>query len=165
MSLPPYAYVPGQQPHPRRDPRGHGFRPPTSHGDADLAAWRDSACFLAGVDLFNEGYYWEAHEAWEALWLAAGRQGPAVALLRGLIVLAASGVKWRQGRQAAASRMAHRAARIFEAAEAATGARCVAGLEFAELCSAARLAASSALPTAAGVAVAVVFPFRLDPRA
>jgi predicted metal-dependent hydrolase len=24
--------------------------------------------FLAGAKLFNNGYYWEAHEAWEALW-------------------------------------------------------------------------------------------------
>ncbi|TGQ49534.1 DUF309 domain-containing protein, partial [Mesorhizobium sp. M1C.F.Ca.ET.210.01.1.1] len=27
--------------------------------------------FRWGIDLFNHGYYWEAHEAWEPLWHAA----------------------------------------------------------------------------------------------
>ncbi|MET2831203.1 DUF309 domain-containing protein [Mesorhizobium shangrilense] len=30
-----------------------------------------SNAFRWGSDLFNHGYYWEAHEAWEPLWHAA----------------------------------------------------------------------------------------------
>ncbi len=35
-----------------------------------------SDAFLWGLDLFNHGYYWEAHEAWEGLWQVADRDGP-----------------------------------------------------------------------------------------
>jgi hypothetical protein len=57
----------------------------------------DSEALLYSLDLFHHGYYWEAHEEWEALWHAAGRQGPVAELLKGLIKLAAAGVKLRQG--------------------------------------------------------------------
>lgn len=56
-----------------------------------------SEMLLFGIDLFHHGYYWEAHEAWEALWVAAGRKGPVAELLKALIKLAAAGVKMRQG--------------------------------------------------------------------
>ncbi|WP_394885884.1 DUF309 domain-containing protein (plasmid) [Mesorhizobium sp. AaZ16] len=29
-----------------------------------------------GIDRFNHGYYWEAHEAWEPLWHAAKQSAP-----------------------------------------------------------------------------------------
>ncbi|MER9007639.1 DUF309 domain-containing protein [Mesorhizobium sp. M0862] len=29
--------------------------------------------FRWGIDLFNHGYYWEAHEAWEPLWQTANQ--------------------------------------------------------------------------------------------
>src|SRR4051812_10662399 len=97
-AMPPYAYVPGGPwPHPTRSPRGHshgveqGREPPVEGDD-----WERSPAYLRGVALFNAGYYWEAHEAWEALWHAHGRKGPTADVLRGLIKLAASGVKVRQ---------------------------------------------------------------------
>ena len=47
-----------------------------------------------GLDLFNHGYYWEAHEAWEGLWQVADRDGPLRMLFKGLIMLSAAGVKF-----------------------------------------------------------------------
>lgn len=41
-----------------------------------------------GVDHFNSGRFWSAHEAWERLWLVAS--GPEKEFLRGLIQLAAA---------------------------------------------------------------------------
>jgi predicted metal-dependent hydrolase len=96
--FPPYSYVPNRLPHPVSDPGGHqcGARP--ERPDAiDPARWRDSRAYLRGVDLFNFGYYWEAHEVWEGLWHAAGRSGTTAELLKGLIKLAAAGVKVREG--------------------------------------------------------------------
>lgn len=96
--FPRYAYVPGRQPHPTTDPRGHSFGlasaevPPLDPDDPER-----SAEFLHAIDLFNHGYYWEAHERWESLWHAAGRSGPLAELLKGLIKLAAAGVKAREG--------------------------------------------------------------------
>jgi predicted metal-dependent hydrolase len=66
-----------------------------------------------GHDYFNFGYYWEAHEAWEGLWQVAGRDTPLRALLKGLILLSAAGVKIREGKRSAAMRHAGRAAGLF----------------------------------------------------
>jgi predicted metal-dependent hydrolase len=97
-SFPPYTFVPGRTPHPVRDPGGHLFgQRPEPSPPLDPARWSDSRAYLHGVDLFNHGYYWEAHEVWEGLWQAAGRTGLTADFLKGLIKLAAAGVKVRQG--------------------------------------------------------------------
>jgi hypothetical protein len=77
------------------------------------AVWRDCQAFLHGVDLFNHGYYWEAHEAWEGLWRAYPPNSDAARLLQGLIKLAAAGVKAREGRPRGVSRHAERARKLF----------------------------------------------------
>ena len=43
--------------------------------------------FRWGVDLFNFGYYWEAHEAWEALWQTTREAPEQRAFLHALILL------------------------------------------------------------------------------
>jgi len=67
---------------------------------SDPANWQASAEYLRGIELFNHGYYWESHEVWESLWHAAGRTGPIADFLKGLIALAAAGVKVREGKAA-----------------------------------------------------------------
>jgi hypothetical protein len=69
-----------------------------------------SDAFLWGLDLFNHGYYWEAHEAREGLWQVADRDGTLRRLFKGLILLSAAGVKIRERKNAAAARHAMRAA-------------------------------------------------------
>lgn len=94
--FPPYSFVPGQSIHPRR-PGGHAhdelMSPPAY---LDAASPRDCRPFLRDLDLFNHGYYWEAHEEWEGLWRAADKPADK-ALLQAVIRLAAAGVKVRQG--------------------------------------------------------------------
>ena len=54
-----------ETPHPIRDPRGHSHNkkgPPPPALKAET--WSESRNYLFGVDLFNIGYYWEAHEEW-----------------------------------------------------------------------------------------------------
>jgi predicted metal-dependent hydrolase len=68
---------------------------------------------LRGVDLFNHGFYWEAHEAWEGLWHACGRKGVLADFLKGLIQLAASGVKHREGIPHGVTNHARRAAELW----------------------------------------------------
>jgi len=119
--LPPYAFVPGHGlPHPVNDPRGHLFAgdrvagggpPAVPDGKsrvvtADVAAgpqWRYA------IDLFNHGFYWEAHEAWEGVWHALGRSTPAARFVQGLIHLAAAAVKVREGKSEGVRRHAARA--------------------------------------------------------
>jgi hypothetical protein len=108
--LPPYAYLPGREPHPTRDPKGHSYHaePASVGAEASLR----SIVFLWGLDLFNHGYYWEAHEAWESLWQVAERGSSLRVLFKALILLSAAGVKIREGKHAAAVRHAERAAAL-----------------------------------------------------
>lgn len=99
FSLPPYTYTPGWTPHPISDPRGHSFeRREPAVARFDPEAWIDCEPYVRGLRLFNRGYYWEAHEAWEAAWNSVGRTGPLADFLKGLIKWAAAGVKAREGR-------------------------------------------------------------------
>jgi len=111
--FPPYTYVPGGPwPHPKSNPAGHLFgQPEPVPGKGRLL---ESALFQEGADLFNNGFYWEAHEAWETLWHAAGRKGPVADFLKALIKLAAAGVKVREGLLAGVRTHARRAALLLE---------------------------------------------------
>lgn len=70
-----------------------------------------------GRRLFDAGYYWEAHEAWEHLWILLGRRGPAAETIKGLIKLAAAGVKVLEGRPTGAERHATRAVELLSGAQ------------------------------------------------
>src|SRR5204863_7160554 len=85
-AYPSYSYVTGRFPHPTRDPAGHSFGvPPAPCPTPNPNRWRDCRTYLRGLDLFNFGYYWEAHEVWEAVWKACGRTWPASDFIKGLI--------------------------------------------------------------------------------
>ena len=107
-SLPAYAYLPGRHPHPVRDPGGHSYGVAEATHDPDALLW--------GIDLFDQGYLWEAHEAWEPLWFAAERGSATRALYKGLILLAAAGVKVREGKAVPALRHAERAVALLRCA-------------------------------------------------
>lgn len=109
-NFPPYAYLPGRQPHPVRHPMGHSYQVEPMAVTAEVSL--GSEVFLWGLDLLNHGYYWEAHEAWEGLWQVADRDDLSRMLFKGLILLSAAGVKIREGKYAAAVRHAGRAAAL-----------------------------------------------------
>ena len=151
--FPPYTFVPGQQPHPVSDPRGHSFGRTEQLGPG---------AFLCGVDLFNHGYYWEAHEAWESLWRACERSSPRAVFLKGLIHLAAAGVKVREGLPAGVLSHARRAEELFQQLTALPHEF---GLSLDQLTAYARDIAirSGSWPAQQGSPVAVIFPFLLHP--
>jgi predicted metal-dependent hydrolase len=164
--LPPYTFVPGRTPHPVSDPAGHQFGiPPAPPAPLDPERWHDSRAFLHGIDLFNHGYYWEAHEAWEGLWHACGRRGPVGDLLKGLIRLAAAGVKAREGRPRGVADHAAAAARLFGRVAAALGAPSarILGLSPADLDGCAREATTLAGTSFPADGVHRVFGFVLQP--
>jgi len=128
-ALPAYAYTPGETPHPTRDPDGHSHAPGDAPGHLgapetppapDPADWRGSADYCYGIDLFNHGYFWEAHEAWEGLWVACGREGPRAAFFQGLVNLAAAGLKARLGNARGIQANAGTAHRLFRVALSGT---------------------------------------------
>jgi hypothetical protein len=106
--LPPYRYVPGRHPHPTRDAAGHSHgtrRHRARHGPWDPDDWPRFDDWLAGVDLFNHFYFWEAHEAWEGLWATAPRGSAAALLLQGLIQISAALLKVHLRNAAGARRL------------------------------------------------------------
>jgi hypothetical protein len=112
--FPPYAYIPGRFPHPTSDPAGHSFGiPPVVPPKLEPERWQESRPYLYGIDLFNGGYYWESHVAWESLWLACGRKGEVADFLKGLIKLAAAGVKALEGRLDGVKSHSRRAAELW----------------------------------------------------
>ena len=93
-----------------RDPTRHSYHVEPIPLAAEPSLGSD--IFLWGLDLFNHGYYLEAHEAWEGLWQVADRDGPLRMLFKGLILLSAAGVKIRERKHVAAARHARRAAAL-----------------------------------------------------
>lgn len=93
--LPPYRYIPGINKHPVRDPSGHSYR--KEHAPlafVDPKDWRANEEYLFGVDLYNNAYWWEAHEAWENVWHTTDKDAPYGQCLQGLIQIAAAFIKW-----------------------------------------------------------------------
>lgn len=133
--LPPYAYVPGHDhPHPVTDPRGHLFNLPVPAPvafdrlpDEPSLRRRTINALVAphpdwryALDLFNEGYAWEAHEAWERFWHALGRTTPEARFVQGLIHLAAACVKIREGKPAGVATHTKRARNLLNAGDMAS---------------------------------------------
>lgn len=168
LPLPPYSYVNGQFPHPVRDPAGHSFGVPAVPCPApNPNCWRDCRPYFYGIDLFNHGYYWESHEVWESVWNAAGRTGAVADFMKGLIKLAAAGVKAREGRLDGVRSHARRAAELFSRVQDRIGPEqsVYFGLSLSELMELANGVAGeppkSRLP--AGTPVEIIFPFVLCP--
>ena len=112
--LPAQRHLPGRTPRPRATepvPRSAALR-------FDAALWWTSCDFLHGIDLWNRRFFWEAHEAWEEPWRAAGRNTPVGRVLQGLILLAAGALKHELGADGPARRLASRGARLVREARA-----------------------------------------------
>lgn len=91
-SLPARPFIPGVSTRAERP-----TAPPPRRNAFDFDALGADDDFRHGVDLWNGGFPWEAHEAWEPLWFAAPRERPERALLHGLIHAAAAVIKARAG--------------------------------------------------------------------
>ena len=106
--FPSYHYLPGQTPHPRRNPRGHSYGQPESKpGLFPAAQWKRSDDYLYGIDLYNFAFWWESHEVFEGLWYASGRNSVQGNFFQSLIQLAAANLKRFMGNDAAAQRLIH----------------------------------------------------------
>jgi len=118
VPFPPYRFVPGRAPHPFAHDGGWGRGAPrpvppfVSHVD-----WRNNRSYLFGLDLFNRGWWWEAHEVWEELWhVVEGQDDAQHALLKGLIQLAACALNRERGADPGAERLLTTACAAFAVA-------------------------------------------------
>jgi hypothetical protein len=95
--LPRYRFLGGIHPHPWTHPHGSLFGAPPHPPGLAPERWREDRSWLLGVDLYHQGYLWEAHEAWEACWFAA-RDPAHRALVQAFIQLAAALIQEHKGR-------------------------------------------------------------------
>ena len=97
-TLPPYRYIPSQHPHPVIDPKGHSYQKAEEKLKyCSPEAWVHNESYLYGVDLFNHGYWWEAHEAWENVWLTTAKHDLEGQYLQSLIQFSAALLKLYSG--------------------------------------------------------------------
>ncbi|GKY88043.1 DUF309 domain-containing protein [Sinisalibacter aestuarii] len=89
---------------------------------------RPTAPVRPGLDegraLYAKGFFWEAHEAWEPVWLAAAPNSRERAFLQGIIQLANARLKLAMGRHEAAARIVARAGEHLDAAGLPGAGRC-----------------------------------------
>ena len=149
-----------------RDTKGHSYgvelpKVSLSHEKE----WRECEPYLWGIDLFNSGYYWEAHESWEAVWHATGRSGAMADFCKALIKFAAAGVKAREGRANGVKRHAQRAKQLLEsvATQIGSGQQRFMGLSLPTLvqCAEELINNPSAVVNISDEPVVVVMPFAL----
>jgi hypothetical protein len=67
--------------------------------------WRACHEYLYGCDLYNHGYWWEAHEAWEGLWKVCPKDSVQKRFLQGLIQVSACQLKLRLGSREGVERL------------------------------------------------------------
>lgn len=142
-SFPPYAFLPGRDPHPTRDPEGHSF----GHAEEvppylPATRWAENGAYLFGVDLYNHGYLWEAHESWEGLWHVSKPDPRQALFLQALIQCAAAWLKIPMGQPAGVQRLSELA--LAKLGEVARGPETYMGLELEPFMAAVR--AFAALP-------------------
>ena len=68
MELPSVPYIPGQTPRPE-DGQYDGLKD-TARPGMSVAELAQCKAWSAGWELLDAGCFWEAHEVWEAVWLA-----------------------------------------------------------------------------------------------
>ncbi len=168
VQLPPYTFILGTEtPHPVRHPEGHCHGRKGNRAPKALAAekWAENRTYLLAMDLFNHGYYWEAHDEWERLWRASNPESIVGKFLKGLVKLAAAGMKVRENSIHGVRRHAASAGEVFADTAAESGSDHYCGLELERLQFAADRAAqlkyNQELP--AGTPIRV-FPFLLRPE-
>lgn len=103
MNLPPYAYVPGQTP--RHDPSLFKALHDSVRGEMTPAELAESAAWRAGWVFFENGFYWEAHEALEPVWMAMAPNSVERHAVQALIQTANAALKMRMNRPKAVRRL------------------------------------------------------------
>jgi uncharacterized protein len=78
------------------------------------AKWEANAAYRYGAALCLNSFFWEAHEVWEAVWLACPPNSRERRLLRALIQVANALLKAKMGRRNAARRLLEEAAALVE---------------------------------------------------
>lgn len=108
LPLPDYAYIPGQTQRHKENAFDwiKEFAPAVT---SDLTT-AENIVWYYGLRLIREGYYWEAHEVLETVWLNAPPSSREKQLVQGIIHITNAALKLQMGRPKAADKLAAHAA-------------------------------------------------------
>ena len=96
-AFPPYRFIPRETPHPTEHPEGHSYKKKESPVEILTETnWSRHPTYLYAVDLYNYGYWWEAHENFEQLWRLYPKNDLTRNFFQGLIKISAAFLKWQQ---------------------------------------------------------------------
>ena len=102
-NLPTHAYIPGKT---TRHPEGSFDHLRETVSDTMTPkALAQSKAFLVGLHYLETGYFWEAHEVLEPVWMALPESGDHRSLVQALIQFANAQLKLEMGRPKAAQRL------------------------------------------------------------
>ena len=99
---PPYAYIPGETPR---------------HAEALFGSLKEdiatvpyysldaTQAWAFGMVFFEEGYFWECHEIFEAIWMACPPNAPEKLYVQSIIQRANAGLKRKMKRESAAQKL------------------------------------------------------------
>ncbi len=107
MRLPNYAYIPGQNERHPEDAFDELRRTAVQGQTADQLAQCEA--FQAGLRFLDAGYYWEAHEVLEPVWMVLPQDSMERRFVQGLIQLANGCLKVRMNKPKAALRLVEQA--------------------------------------------------------
>ncbi len=108
--LPARAHVPGSGSQPDLAPLQRVTAAGAGRIDGDC--WSGNIAYRYGWSLFNAGFYWEAHEVWEPVWLACPPNSRERLFLRALIQLANARLKRKMERGNASAKLVEEADRL-----------------------------------------------------
>ncbi len=105
-----HAYIPGKT---ERHPEG--ILDDLKDG-IDTQHLEKSAAWAAGLQFLRDGFFWEAHEVLEAVWMAAPENSAEKLFVQAVIQRANAALKMRMGRPKAATRLQDIADKLFDEA-------------------------------------------------
>ena len=106
-ALPSYRHLPFQNAHPFLDKGGHSYGEKlTPPEDFNPDNWENHEEYLYCIDLFNNGFWWEAHERLKYLSMATGQESETGQFIRGIIQISAALLKHFMGEDGGAQTLA-----------------------------------------------------------
>jgi predicted metal-dependent hydrolase len=110
LPFPSFSYIPKLHIHPEKlSEKPHIPLLPELTEKFSVHSWKNCTNYLYAIDLFNYGYYWEAHEVLEKLWLSAGKKSPEGIFVQGIIQVSVAMLKWSQSNTTGLKRLTEKA--------------------------------------------------------
>lgn len=131
LPLPDHAYLPGQTT--RHAEGAFDVLRDSARPGMGAAALADTPAFRAGLLYLEKGYFWEAHEVLEPVWMAQPQGSAERYFLQALIQLANARLKARMQRPRAVARLGAMVVRHLDECLAAGGGDVVMGVAIAPL--------------------------------